>query len=102
MALASYYGRAALAASQVLAGFDSKLFQERLEGTVVSIGFDSSVTESPAGLALLDMLVRLIGRLYPAITFESPPGAHAVGSLRELALSLNPKIDLDTASTASI
>jgi hypothetical protein len=103
MALASYYSRAALAASQVLSGFDPTFFQNQLEGTVVSIGFENPVGKTDAGLALLDMLVRLTARLYPAMRIESGEGSDAaVAGLRQLATRINPAIDLDTQSTSSI
>jgi hypothetical protein len=101
--LASYYGRAALAASQVLAGFDLSLFQRQLEDQHVAIGFDDEVCESPAGIALLDMLVRLLARLYPRITFEARGSSYErVANLRTLAKAINPAIGLDDTGKPSV
>jgi molybdopterin/thiamine biosynthesis adenylyltransferase len=103
MALAAYYDRAALAASQVLSGFDSSLFQSRLEGVVVAVGFDDEVCQSPAGLALLDMLIRLLARLYPSIRIDSSARcADTATGLRELARQINPAIGLDGEVPASV
>ncbi|MBD9507924.1 E2 ligase fold family C protein [Ensifer sp. ENS07] len=82
MALANYFSRAATAASQVLQGFDAKHFEGLLNGLVIGIAFDQQAC-STEGRASLDLLIRLLARLYPTICFL-PTGDEA----RELAKSL--------------
>jgi Prokaryotic E2 family C/ThiF family len=91
MALADYYGRGALAAAQVLEGFDETQFAARLEEFPVGVAFDeASVTRE--GEALLDMLVRLLARIHPRLTLAGP--SREVNELVELATSINPKIEI--------
>ena len=98
MALAEYYGRSAVAASQVLTGFDEATFRGTLSGTCVRIAFGPDAASSGEGLALLDLLVRLASRLYPALTFAAAPGAGELGhQLTVLAHDINPSIDINTA-----
>lgn len=100
MALAEFYHRGAVAASQVLQGFDETAFRARLEGVSVAIDLAPDAAASGAGRALADLAVRLVARLYPAIRIT------AQEALREqlvgLALSINPAIDVAGASEAAL
>lgn len=103
MTLAKYFGRAATAASQVLQGFDTSDFEKLLEGLVIGIAFDNSAC-SNEGRASLDLLVRLLARLYPAICFI-PRGVEASAlskELRSLARSINGHITIARASPARL
>jgi hypothetical protein len=91
MALADYYGRGALAAAQVLEGFDEDRFRARLEEFPVGVAFDEA-SLTPEGEALLDLLIRLLARLHPNLTFFGP-SRHA-RALAELARSINPAIEI--------
>jgi hypothetical protein len=91
MALAPYYSRSAVAAAQALQGFDETLFRGRLEATPIGIAFDDSA-KTPDGEALLDLLVRLLARLYPQLALIGP--ADKTGRLAGLAKAINPKIEL--------
>jgi hypothetical protein len=102
MGLADYYQRGALAAAQVLAGFNEDLFRETLLGTAVGItlGADSL---GPEGLALTDLLVRLTARLYPSLAIRGDRTTESrVAELRDLACAINPAIDLDARPTVEI
>jgi hypothetical protein len=90
MALADYYGRGALAAAQVLEGFDEGRFRARLDEFPVGVAFDEA-SLTPEGEALLDLLVRLLARLYPRVTLRGP--SRHVRALGELATSINPAIE---------
>jgi hypothetical protein len=90
MALADYYARGALAAAQVLKGFDEERFRTRLDETPVGIRLASRATKEADALA--DLLVRLLSRLYPRLAILGPPGRAA--DLAELATSVNPAIEL--------
>lgn len=99
MGLADYYGRAAVAASQVVAGFDSDVLRRTLEQTPVGVAFGEDATRSQEGRSLLDLTVRLLARLYPAMSILPGPGCDAEADrLAELACGINPLLELDTAS----
>jgi hypothetical protein len=91
MGLADYYGRGALAAAQVLSGFDEARFRARLDATPIGLAFDDAIT-SPEGEALIDLLVRLLARLYPRIALLGP--TTATRPLGELAARINPNIEI--------
>ncbi len=95
MALAKYFGRAATAASQVLNGFDAKNFEGLLNDLVIGIAFDQQAC-STEGRASLDLLIRLVARLYPTICFL-PAGEQArklAKNLGSLARSINEGITI--------
>ncbi|MGY4898656.1 E2 ligase fold family C protein [Micromonospora aurantiaca (nom. illeg.)] len=100
MALADYFNRAALAASQVIAGFDELSFRSALEHTDVGISFDRATTQTHEGQALLDLTVRLLARLYPTITLRPAPGVEAAAQkVASIAKAINPNITIaDNAS----
>lgn len=96
MALANFFDRAATAASQVLAGFGTTAFSERLRAQVVGLAFDGEAARSQEGAALLDLTVRLLARLYPTLVIHALDGhaAERVAELSGLARAINPAIDL--------
>lgn len=95
MALAEYFKRNAIAASHVIAGFDEEKFAETLSGCRVGISFASQAALSAEGRNLLDLLVRIVARLYPEISLRGEGQVDRVGAnLRDLALSINPLIDV--------
>src|ERR1700674_2055845 len=60
MALADYYARNALAASQVLAGFDEERIRMALESVRVGLAIGTDAAQCSEGRALLDLLIRLL------------------------------------------
>ena len=96
MALANFFDRAATAASQVLSGFDLPAFEARLNRAVVGIAWDDEGASQTEGRALLELAVNLLARLYPTIVIQGA-GKRSAGletRLREIARSINPKIDI--------
>jgi hypothetical protein len=87
MALAEYFQRSAVAAAQILSGFDEGAIARRLEGVRIGI---SAEAESAEGRACAEMAVRLLARLYPYLGIEGSDAEE----LRRLALSINPRIEL--------
>ena len=73
MALADFFHRDAIAISQVLQGYDNESFTEKLKGVRVAIAFGEQAASSRDGRELLDLLVRLVARLYPRLTFRTVP-----------------------------
>jgi molybdopterin/thiamine biosynthesis adenylyltransferase len=93
VALAPYFDRAALAAAQVLSGFDEKVFRKTLEGASVGLSIDAEASTSHEGKALAELSLRLLARLYPRLQITSPDTA-AKDRLGELARRINPRIEL--------
>ena len=101
MALADYFPRDALAISQVLQGFETDAFTERLEGVRVAIAFDEEAATSRDGRSLLELTVRLAARLYPSLTFLTVPVVdNFAEELMALAISINPNIETTRSGVA--
>jgi len=92
MARADYFDRAALAASQVISGFDPQLFSDMLVANPIELCLGP--TTSVEARALTDLTVRLLARLYPTIAFRGPEVE--VRAAQELARRINPRLDLET------
>lgn len=93
MSLADYYGRAALAAAQVIAGFDEDSFSATLGQTTVGLSIAENSCHGSEGRAIADLVVRLLARLYPRLQFEVGDASFRSG-LEELANRINPNIEL--------
>ena len=103
MALADYFQRNAVAAAQVIAGFDEGAFRGQLSATRVGLGFGREAASSPEGRALLDMTVRLLARLYPVLDVRVAAGADAAaGEIADLARAINPRIELTEGSDVAV
>jgi hypothetical protein len=102
VALADYYQRGALAAAQVLAGFDEEIFRARLTGTVAGITFGARALNHE-GSALTDLLVRLLARLYPTLAIRGGIGCEErLSELIALAQAINPAIEIVQAPTIEV
>ncbi len=93
MALADYFDRGAQAVSQIVLGFDSEAFNAQVGSLGVGISFDSNAANSREGRAALDLILRLLARFYPALCIVGP-APRIVAELTELAVAINPKIDV--------
>ena len=103
MALADFFPRDAVAISQVLQGFQTDAFTEKLEGVRVAIAFGEQAVTSRDGRELLDLSVRLAARLYPSLTFATvPAGDKFADELIVLASSINPNIEASKTGTANV
>jgi hypothetical protein len=92
MAVAEYYDRAALAAAQVVAGFEADAFRARIESVTVGLSIDARASRTAEGRALAELATRLLARLYPYVQIDSPHGP-LLGRLRRLAQAINPQIE---------
>lgn len=101
MALADYYERAALAASQVIAGFAPDLFQKTLEETNVGLSIDREAAMSEEGKALADLSIRLLARLYPCLDLRAELSSEG-DRLETLARSVNPRIEFIRGASVGI
>lgn len=100
MAFADYYRRDAVAAAQVLAGFDEDAFKRALQRPI-GISAGAAASASASGRGLCDLLVRLIARLYPVICLADVTDADLRAEMASLASRINPAIEL-TAEKPSI
>lgn len=96
--LADYYHRGAVAAAQVLAGFDEEWFRSRL--TAIPVGISVASDAPPEGAALAELVVRITARLYPKLALVGEPSA--IAHLAELARAINPGIELLSESPLGI
>jgi hypothetical protein len=87
--LADYYARGAVAAAQVIEGFDEARFRGHLEATAVGLSTDAAGAEAEA---VADLAVRLLARLYPRLAIVAT--GESGERLRALAAAINPQIEL--------
>ena len=101
MAIPEYFQRNAVAISQTISGLD----EERLESIVgdvcvgVTVGPDARGHE---GRALVDLLVRLLARLYPSISVRDERDGGGADALCALACRINPRIELSGRPTVEV
>ena len=101
MALADYYGRAALAASQVIAGFEPDLFRRALEDANIGVAIGRDAATSDEGRALAEMSVRLLARLYPCLEVRTEVSSEG-DRLESLARAINPRIEFKHGASIGI
>lgn len=94
MALANFFNKIALGASQILKGYNTNAFENKLLSNCVLIFFDDNAATTSEGKATLDLLVRLIARLYPVIQIQNDQSGSLVAELKKLALEINPQIEI--------
>lgn len=71
MALANFFDKSALAASQILQGYDTDTFKEKLLAAPIELAFDGKAINCSDGRACLDMSIRLLSRLYPTVIISA-------------------------------
>jgi Prokaryotic E2 family C/ThiF family len=102
VALADYFDRTARAASQVLEGLDSERFERQVRSASVGLTFTGAASRNREGSHLLDLVVRLMARLYPSISIDSDDdGAAMRRQLAALARAINPSIAI-TKNSADV
>jgi hypothetical protein len=96
MALAEYHHRSAVAAAQILGGFDEAAFRSRLESERIELSFGADARRRE-GRHTLDLALRLAARLYPAISLRPRGKVDGLADeLANLARSINPLIEVST------
>lgn len=99
MALANFFEKVNLSAAQRLRNHDRSAFEGKLLGQRIGVVFGDNAAMTNEGQCTLDLLVRLLARLYPNVCFQ-PEGEAAAAfavTLKELAQQINPKIDFDSS-----
>jgi hypothetical protein len=96
MALANFFDKAAMAASQVLSGVDRSSFATALGAHNIGLAFDDSAADSPEGRYTLELSINLLARLYPRISIipGGPNAEAAVEALAAAARAINPEIEI--------
>ena len=94
MGLAKYYSKNSLALKQLLNSADLNQFESILNSHVVEIAFDSDC-RTFEGASTLDLLIRLISRLYPSIkvSFLDDSVEKVKAELEIKARLINPNIE---------
>lgn len=94
MAVANFFDRTLSSAAGILSGFDARAFEAALMSQHVDIAFDRQAEATHEGRAALDLLVRLVARLYPRISVTRlGRGGSLRAELVELAQAINPDIE---------
>lgn len=103
MALASFFSKSALSASQILSGVSQDEFIRRIENTRVSIVFSEDASSSAEGRVALEFLVNLLARLLPALGLEGLDKSAQVflPDLERLAVSINPLIEITSGAEST-
>jgi hypothetical protein len=101
VALAEYYERAALAASQVIAGFAPDLFRSTMEEANVGLAIDKQAAMCEEGKALADLSIRLLARLYPCLEVRAESSSEGE-RLEGIARMINPRIEFRRGASVGI
>src|SRR3954462_14326963 len=94
MAFAEYFDRNLDAARLLLRGLDPDAFKAILQKERVGLAFDRTASEAAEGRASIDLLMRLLARLYPDIAIIPLDAASQsfADEVVTLAESVNPRI----------
>jgi hypothetical protein len=95
MALAKYFSKDLLAINRLI-NTDPSILEDILNQTSVIIAFDTNAVETFEGKCGLDLIVRLISRLYPRIRIIDLSGKNEANKdqLLGLAKAINSKIEI--------
>ena len=96
MALANFFDKSALAAAEILRGYDRDQFERELLAHPIGVAFDDQAASSAEGSGTLEVAVDLLARLYPrlAIAAYGAGAAALAAKLTEHARNVNPEIEL--------
>lgn len=102
MAIADYFSKDVLAISQVLKQTNTIEFESILNKNIIEIAFDNSIYQKE-GIALIELLILLIARLYPVIKVTDLTNGNSdiKAALIEKAKSINRKIEI-TSNTPTV
>lgn len=96
MAVANFFDKAAMAASQILSGVDHSSFAAALGEQNIGLAFDDSAAGSAEGRHTLELSLNLLARLYPRVSIiaDGAAAAAAVAGLVSAARAINPDIEI--------
>jgi len=97
MALANFIDKISLSAAQRIKAYDRNIFEQKLMSQVIGIEFAENALETKEGRCALDLLVRIISRLYPSINIidssKNKSGETFKLKLIDIAKQINPQIE---------
>ena len=101
MAIPDYFQRNAVAIAQVMSGLGEQRLERLLREVCIGIavGPDANCNE---GRALVDLLVRLLARLYPSIVIRGEEIGSTADKVRALAQRINPSVELSGRPTIEV
>ncbi len=102
MAVAPFFAKAALSASQILSSVTQADFLARMSRARVSVSFADDTALSEEGRTTAEMTVNLLARLFPGFRLIAvgPQAEILEKRLQELALTINPLLEFYPGSTA--
>jgi hypothetical protein len=95
MAVANFFDKVALGASQLLKNYDQQGFKELLLSQNVLVSYDDDAAEKYEGKVSLDLLIRLLARLYPNLKIQGDGNKEFQQELESLAKKINPQINTE-------
>lgn len=99
MALANFFDKIHFGAAQILNNYDRSAFETKLLSNCVGVSVGTLALQKHEGRIALDLLTRLLARLYPNIKFTvtgtAPENEDQINKLKGIAKEINPNIRLD-------
>lgn len=103
MALANFFNKTALGASQILENYDREVFEKTLLNHNIAVVFGENAISTHEGTTALDLIIRLTARLYPNLQLINKSGnIEFEKNLIKLIESINPKINLEKENKPTI
>lgn len=102
MAIANFFDKVALSASQLLKDYDREAFEKLLLNENILIHFDNSAVETFEGRELLKLLVNMLARLYPNLCINNTESEQLRHELEEIAKAINPVIELHSTVNPTV
>ena len=95
MALAKYFSKDLLAINRLI-NTNQKAFEDILNNKIIAIAFDENAILTEEGKNGLDLIIRLVARLYPKIKFIdlSEQNGETKGRFEKLALEINGNLEI--------
>lgn len=87
--------------SHILQGYDAEAIRRKLKDTTIGLSFGCQAAQSTDGQALLDLLIRLLARLYPRLFLAGHNAEAHASALYDLAHSINPDIEITDEDDAT-
>ena len=101
MAIPDYFHRNAIAISQAVSGLDEHQLKSVLDKVCIGVTLGSDAYKHE-GQAILDLLIRLLARLYPSIVIRDKQNHVMEDEAKALARQINPNIELSDRPTHEI
>ena len=101
MAAPDYFQRGAVAIAQTISGLDEQRLERILSDVCVGVTIDSS-SLGREGSAIIDLLIRLLARLYPTMSIRDISEGSIESEATNLAVRVNPNIDFSETATIEL